>query len=234
MSWRRLSMRKTCPIDLPDQNPPRDTTQYAIRRPTAQIARTLSSANRSSVSTNDFTTNVNFSSNLFVPNVDGNNENYCFNETMTPSTMTANALLLTSNGNNHSPTTSSGQPDQHVLSNEYDSPSQLPELSSLNNEFLNTILATPNYQQPNSNLNTNSNSNSNASIHSLQHETNFVHNIDEESDCVTAFEESRPRQFGRRSEMRSRIVSITAERSAEGNQVIPTNAHYEIKSSICN
>lgn len=214
LSWRRLSMRKTCPIVLPEQNLPKDAIQYAIEP--AHFARTALSANRSHISANDFATNA-----TNAP--DENNEIYCFNDTMTPTAASTNAYLLSHTENNEMTAMPNGQCD-HVLSTEYDSHNQLPELSSLNNEFLHTILATPNYQQSNANPSTN--------IHSLQHETNFVHNIEEDSDCATAFEESRPRQLGRRSEVRSRIVSITAERNAEGDQVssvaqlIPINKNH--------
>lgn len=40
-----------------------------------------------------------------------------------------------------------------------------------------------------------------------------------DNDLTDAIEETRPRQLGRRSEAHSRVVSITAERSSEGNQV---------------
>lgn len=211
LSWRRLSMRKTCPIDLPEQHLSKDAIQNAFR--TVHIPRSSSSSiNRTNSVANEFASNTNHSIDFNVSDADENNDNYCFNEIMTPSTITStNAALLLHSENNDTSMISERHGD-HVLSNEYDSSNQLPELSSLNNEFLNTILATPNFQQSvaTSNVNTNS----------LQHETNFVHNnIDEDSDCATAFEDSRPRQLGRRSEMRSRIVSITAECNAEGNQV---------------
>lgn len=214
LSWRRLSMRKTCPIDLPEQHLSKDAMQNAFR--TVHSPRSSSStANRSNTIATEFASNTNQTTDFNVSNTDENNDNYCFNETMMPSTITStNAALLLHSENNDTPMISE-RPREHVLSNEYDTSNQLPELSSLNNEFLNTILATPNFQQSVTTANTNTNS--------LQHESNFVHNhIEEDSDCATAFEDSRPRQWGRRSEMRSRILSITAECNAEGNQVSHT------------
>lgn len=199
-SWRRLSMRKTCPIVLPEQNSPKDASTH--------IARTLSSstANRSHISVSDFNTDGNFTS---VMNAAKNNEDYCFNDPITPSKTFANADLLShSEDNEMTPITNNHQ--HHFLLNEYDSRHELPELSSLNNEFLNTILSTPNYQQ--------SSASPRERIYSSQRETNCGH-IEEDTECVTASEESRPRQLGRRSEMRSRIVSITAEPNSEGNHV---------------
>lgn len=216
-------MRKTCPIVLPEQNSPKNAQRHPMRN--ASITRTSSSAaaNRLMLS------NVNSTNQLCRPNCNENNENYCFNETMSSSSSTSSSLtntcLFQSNSSSNNQI-SELQNDHVVLSN--DNTNQLPELSSLNNEFLNTILTTPNYQQSNLNSSTN--------IQSLsQHETNFVHDIDEESVRITTapvtavavssassaalLDESRPRQLGRRSEMRSRIVSITAERNAEGNQV---------------
>lgn len=237
LSWRRLSMRKTCPIDLPEQQSPRGGIRVA-RTSSSSVASTATATatatNQSSnMLANDFANNTNYTSlQLNRTNYDGNNDNYCFNETMPPIAST-NTRLFQSNivagasENNQMSTPTNGvqQRNDHVLSNnnEYiDSRNQLPELSSLNNEFLSTILTTPNYQQSNTNS---------ASL--LQHETNFEHSIDDEIGQITnptalattttaaaaTFEESRPRQLGRRSEMRSRIVSITAERNAEGNQV---------------
>lgn len=177
------------------------------------IARASSSANRLMSPSENSTNQLNRT------NCNGNNENYCFNETMSSSSSSpTNACLFQTNNssNNEMPALQNVNSD-HIVVLSNDISNQLPELSSLNNEFLNTILTPPNYQQSSSNSSTN--------IHSLsQHETNFVHNIDEESGrtsttTVAGFDESRPRQLGRRSEMRSRIVSITAERSAEGNQV---------------
>lgn len=78
---------------------------------------------------------------------------------------------------------------------------QSPELNSLNNEFLNTILATQ-YQ-----------STAAEPSAGVSDATNCMNN-----DTVDDL--TRPRQLGRRSEARSRIVSITAERNAEGSQVI--------------
>lgn len=40
-----------------------------------------------------------------------------------------------------------------------------------------------------------------------------------DQSLTAAIDDTRPRQLGRRSEARSRVVSITAERSSEGNQV---------------
>lgn len=76
------------------------------------------------------------------------------------------------------------------------------DLHSLNNEFLTTILTSPratceeNSSEP----------------HSAECRTML-------NDCNVNNEIARPRQMGRRSEVRSRIVSITAERNAAGNQV---------------
>lgn len=217
LSWRRQSMRKTCPIILPEQNPPKDVAPNANRE--ARITRSLSSANRSHLSTTPMTANddwaTNFSDNFGISNADGNNGNFCFNE-IAPSSMptSTNACLLADTENNQMSSTSSVQCD-HVLAN---SPNQLPELSSLNNAILSTILTTHNYQQSNEISGAN-----NQLAFSPQHETHFGQNSEEESVHTTSFEESRPRQLGRRSEIRSRIVSITAERNAEGNQVQLTN-----------
>lgn len=214
LSWRRQSMRKTCPIMMPEQNLPKDLVQYASRE--QRLARTLSSANRSislssstsaDCATNGFSNN--FSS---ISNTDENNENYCINETMASSMKpSTNGCFLSNSENNQMSSTSNVQYDHHhVHSNQYDSPNQLPELSSLNNEMFNTILTTQSV----------ANSSANNQVSAVQHETHFGHNIEEDSGGhATPFEESRPRQLGRRSEMRSRIVSITAERNAEGNQV---------------
>lgn len=203
LSWRRLSMRKTCPIDLPEQHSSKDAMHNAFRS-TAHIPRSLSSSSSSSANRSNSIVNV--------TSTNENNENYCSNETMTSSTTSSNTFLLSHNHENNEMSMISDQHTDHSLSNQYiDNHDQLPELNSLNNEFLNTILTTTNYQQ---NV-----GNSNANTNSLQHETNFLHNMEDDSDSMTAFEDSRPRQLGRRSEMRSRIVSITAERNAEGNQV---------------
>lgn len=231
-------MRKTCPIDLPEQRSPRVAIRVA-RTSSAASTTTAAAANQSLANNTNYT-----SLQLNRTNYDGNNDNYCFNETMPPVAATNTRLFQSSvvvgaseNNQMSTPTNGGQQRNDHVLSsnNEYiDSRNQLPELSSLNNEFLSTILTTPNYQQSSANS---------ASL--LQHETNFEHSIDDEIGRITnpttvatttaaaavAFEESRPRQLGRRSEMRSRIVSITAERSAEGNQVNNTRPTNEPNSS---
>lgn len=231
-------MRKTCPIVLPDQNSPKNATslpptstsplpssQYAVRA--AQIARTTSAVStsaRSNALVTDFssatnTTNANRPANHF------GNDNYSYTEIRSD----GGEDEYDGGANNEMPSTLNGIGQQSDRI-DYDGNNQLPELSSLNSEFLNTILSAPNYQQS-SNLNhSNGVSGSCAPMH---HETNFVHNnnISIEQDCSDnaaataaattsiAFDDSRPRQLGRRSEMRSRIVSITAEHIAEGNPV---------------
>lgn len=210
LSWSRLSMRRTCPIVMPEPNSPKDATRYH----NTTIARTTSSINPAS--------NRQYANQLSRSICDENNGNDCFDGTMS-STATSTPCLFQLNysENNHM----SYMLNDHVLSTESYGENQLPELSSLNSEFLSTIFTTPNYGE----------SCSNASVNMLsQHETNFGHDIDESGRTAVAtatsaeqatavvttqFEESRPRQLGRRSEMRSRIVSITAERNAEGNHV---------------
>lgn len=59
-----------------------------------------------------------------------------------------------------------------------------------------------------------------------------------DNGLADAIEETRPRQLGRRSEAHSRVVSITAERSSEGNQVNTrfkqfTFVHGLIQNFIC-
>lgn len=252
-------MRKTCPIVLPEQNSPKDAisppsplspSQYAIRP--LQIARTtsaVSTSTRSNALVTDFTnstnaTNANRSASNF------GNENYNYTEIRTPSTTSTDDYMLMHSdddvddddvvddgrgANNEMPSTLNGIGQQRDLI-DYDGNNQLPELSSLNSEFLNTILSTPNYQQSSNLSHSNNTSVNRAPMH---HETNFVHNsssIEQNrienaalssvtttaaaANTSTAFDDSRPRQLGRRSEMRSRIVSITAERmNAEGNPV---------------
>lgn len=76
------------------------------------------------------------------------------------------------------------------------------DLHSLNNEFLTTILTSPRATCEEN------------AIEAQSPESRTMLN-----DCNVNSEIARPRQMGRRSEVRSRIVSITAERNAAGNQV---------------
>lgn len=202
-------MRKTCPIVLPEQNAPKDVMSCAMR--SAPIARTASSiANRSVRATSDFPAASN-ANNSSRSSVDVNNDNYCFNETI-PNRSTTSACLFESNSeNNQMSATLNGQCD-HVFATQYDRSNQLAELSSLNNEFLTTLLATPTYQP-----NIVASSSAPATQSSAQRD--IMHNSEDDNERAPAFEDSRPRQLGRRSEVRNRIVSITAERNAEGNQV---------------
>lgn len=81
-------------------------------------------------------------------------------------------------------------------------PASTVDLHSLNNEFLTTILTT---QRATCEEN---------AIEAQPPECRSMLN-----DCNVNNEIARPRQMGRRSEVRSRIVSITTERNAAGNQV---------------
>lgn len=243
LSWRRLSMRKTCPIVLPEQNSPKDaisSSQYAVRP--AQIARTTSAVSTSSranalVTDLTNTTNNNNTINANRTAVHFGNDNYNYTEIRSDDGGgggggDGDEVDEDDGANNAMPSILNGI-GQQCDRIDYDGNNQLPELSSLNSEFLNTILSTPNYQQS-SNLSHNSNTSVNCAP--MHHETNFVHNninngIEQDFNDRTAaaataaantsitFDDSRPRQLGRRSEMRSRIVSITAEHIAEGNPV---------------
>lgn len=82
---------------------------------------------------------------------------------------------------------------------------QAADLHSLNNEFLTTILTSPHATCEENAVET---------THSPECRTML-------NECNVNGEIARPRQMGRRSEVRSRIVSITAERNAAGNQVSP-------------
>lgn len=77
-----------------------------------------------------------------------------------------------------------------------------PDLHSLNNEFLTSILTSPRATCEENSI----------EAHSPECRTML-------NDYNVNNEIARPRQMGRRSEVRSRIVSITAERNAAGNQV---------------
>lgn len=225
-------MRKTCPIVLPEQNLPKDmSSPHAITRTTSAVS-SSSSPLRSHGLLTDFNANSaggNFGS-----------DNYNYTEFRTPTQASTNNYMTIMHSddndddvheNNEFPSTLNGLGEQCDAIN-HDGHNQLPELSSLNSEFLNTILsATPNYRKS-----SNSNQSNNTSVNhtSMHPETNFIQNsntnsnsnesngIDSAATAVitsTTCDGSRPRQLGRRSEMRSRIVSITAERIAEGNPV---------------
>lgn len=84
------------------------------------------------------------------------------------------------------------------------------DLHSLNNEFLTTILTAPHAMCE---------ENSRIEAHSPECRTML-------NDANVNSEITRPRQMGRRSEVRSRIVSITAERNAAGNQVSRVNMFF--------
>lgn len=233
-------MRKTCPIVLPEQNSPKDaislpsptsSSQYAVRP--AQIARTtsaVSSSTRTNALVMDFANATNIANANRLANHFGN-DNYNYTEIRGGDDGNGDD----GGANNEMPSTLNGIGQQLQRDrNDCDGNNQLPELSSLNTEFLDTILCTPNYPSNDASGNC---------------ETNFVHtNNSIEQDCIDsaaaaaaatttaavaaaantsiAFDDSRPRQLGRRSEMRSRIVSITAEHIAEGNPVC--TARYSI------
>lgn len=204
LSWRRMSMRKTCPIVLPEQSTQKDS-MYSLNSESASSLTTLP---------NDLNDTI-----IGFMDIDEHNGNYCYDDTATESTLSTNSCLLSNNHDNDNQmqiTTSRQNDHGHGHTNEYTScNNQLPELNSLNNEFLNTILTTTQpYQQSSSN---NPNNSSIIRTEELSDDSNLT-NVDGECG-VTIFDESRPRQLGRRSEARSRIVSITAERNAEGNQV---------------
>lgn len=82
------------------------------------------------------------------------------------------------------------------------------DLHSLNNEFLTTILATP----------SSSSHHAPATCEESLNETHSTECRTMLNECNVNTEITRPRQMGRR-QMRSRIVSITAERNEAGNQV---------------
>lgn len=94
------------------------------------------------------------------------------------------------------------------------------DVDSLNNEILTTILSTQLYQD----------SADSASMNG-SHLADRRSIILSSNDCglPTMVDGSRPRQMGRRSEFRSRVVSITAERTSEGNQVNWKRFYYERK-----
>lgn len=85
------------------------------------------------------------------------------------------------------------------------------DLDSLNNEVLTTILSTQLYQDT-------TDASSMCGTHPS--DRNSMSIGDNDGGVATIVDEMRPRQLGRRSEARSRVVSITAERSSEGNQVV--------------
>lgn len=180
-------MRKTCPILIPDQQAINHRSQ--IPSPNHQYQNDGAS---------DFTIDSSD-----IDSVD-NNVNYRFDDDDDDDQMatTSHGYLLTDN--NEMPSTSAHPSTDN---NRID---QLPELNSLNNEFLNTILTTQSYQPQTVAL---------PSQSEHLNDSNYVGNIDDDVIRTTQYDDTRPRQLGRRSEMRSRIVSITAERSAEGNQV---------------
>lgn len=254
LSWRRLSMRKTCPIVLPEQNSPTDAissshpqtpTHYTVRP--AQIARTTSAMSSPSQRSNSV---------LLTGSVGSfGNDNYNYSEIRTPSPMPSdddedNDL------NNGMPSTLNGMGQQHDRM-DYNGHNQLPELSALNSEFLTTILSpTPNYQAKSSNSSQRNSNSTGVNRANMHHETNLVHigrsgcdgggdgagsNSDSNSTesaviaaiTSTTCEDFRPRQMGRRSEIRSRIVSITAERIAEGNPVSEVFGWFQILLASC-
>lgn len=165
LSWRRLSMRKTCPIDMPEQ--------CAVANYVANIE-----------SINDF--------------IECSDTSY--------STICASPILQ-NNGQLSANNTNSIQSQHQSVDH---AENQANDVDSLNNEILTTILSTQLYQD----------SSDLASI-------NGSHSVDRRSIILSSndyglpamVDGSRPRQMGRRSEFRSRVVSITAERTSEGNQV---------------
>lgn len=199
-------MRRTCPIEIPEQN---QQTHSIHHRPRSAIQTTPHRYPE------DFDIDSNLMTETDIDTGNENNANYCFNDSHSDVAITSNGYLHTDNNNdsNQMPSTSNLSNDGVIHSNfnENDRTNDLSELSSLNNEFLNTILTSNNV--PNSPMQTN---------HLI--DSNYVMNLDDDMMAIVASppaysEDTRPRQLGRRSEMRSRIVSITAERSAEGNQV---------------
>lgn len=207
-------MRRTCPIVIPEQNQPKDSIHY---RPRSALQTTPHHHPK------DFDHDSNFITETDIDTGDGNNANYCFNNSHSDVATTSNGYLFidnTNNENNQMPSTSNLSNDDVIHSsnvNAYDRINDLPELSSLNNEFLNTILAS----QQNV-IHNNVQSSPMQSNHLI--DSNYVVNLDDDMPATGApvppySDDTRPRQLGRRSEMRSRIVSITAERNAEGNQV---------------
>lgn len=88
------------------------------------------------------------------------------------------------------------------------------DLHSLNNEFLTTILTSPRAMCEANSIEAHS-----PECRTMLNEANVNNEI------------ARPRQMGRRSEVRSRIVSITAERNAAGNQVSSNRNHLSFLSN---
>lgn len=206
-------MRRTFPIVIPEQNQRKESIHH---RPRNALQTTPHHYPK------DFDIDTNFMTQTDINIGDGNNLNYCSNDSHSDVATTSNGHLFTDNNNenNQMSSTSNLSNDDVIRSNvnEYDRSYDLPELNSLNNEFLNTILTS---QQ---NIIHN-----NVQISPMQSnhliDSNYVVNLDIDmaataaSSAIAYSDDTRPRQLGRRSEMRSRIVSITAERSAEGNQV---------------
>lgn len=158
LSWRRQSMRKTCPIDMPEQN----------------------------IHCIDFIDYSHTDDNYNVPHES--------------SVLQCNSLLSTDESH---ASQSQRRPIEH-------DDIEINDLDSLNNEILTTILTTQLYQDT-------TDASSMRATHSSDRNSMSLG----DSDCgvATMVDEMRPRQLGRRSETRSRVVSITAERSSEGNQV---------------
>lgn len=211
-------MRKTCPIVLPEQNidhrlttaiqpiasiSPCETQPLFLNQKANAIVKT---------SANDIT-NANIVAQSNDTDEDDENARYCFSRTMQPAATTTSDCF-SANANMQMPSTSATIAD-HIDSIECcandSTTTQLTDLNSFDNEtfFLNSILQAQHFYPAPS---------SHSEIVAI--EPNRVDLESDASDCVRATTESnRPRQMGRRSEMRSRIVSITAERNAEGNQV---------------
>lgn len=202
LSWRRLSMRKTCPVVIPEQN----LQNNIVSHPQAehQSYTNAISHDLRNIAPKEFTNDSH--------DPIETNGNYCHDAAMlqmespTPRTLattSSSEYFLGDDEYNQMPSTSSFQ-NGNNCDNEFNRTNQLPELSSLNNEFLNTILTT---QQNETNVH-----------RSPSHLGNGVDD-DASRNATTTYDDTRPRQLGRRSEIRSRIVSITAERCSEGNQV---------------
>lgn len=206
-------MRRTCPIVIPDQYQQKDSIHH---RPKSALQTTTPNHYPK-----DFDIDSNFMTETDIDADNENNANYCFNDSNSEVATTSNGYFFTdtNNENNQMPSTSNISNDDVIHSNvnEYERANDMAELNSLNNEFLNTILIS----QQNI-IHDNVPSSSMQSNHLI--DSNYVVNLDDDMAATATAappysDDTRPRQLGRRSEMRSRIVSITAERSAEGNQV---------------
>lgn len=225
-------MRKTCPIVLPEQNfsHHNHTVQSAVKMPKTRSIESQplflnnqnakASANEyitANTSTNTMPNNMHSLSTIALQDSedddddDDNEKNYCFDRTIqaTPISTT----------NNQMPSTSI---DDRIDCSSDSTVKPMTELNSLNNEFFNSILTHQQQQQQQRFYPSQATTAITIEplMQRLSNDSNCTaEDVDNESSSRNTIESNRPRQMGRRSEMRSRIVSITAERSAEGNQV---------------